>query len=863
MDLSFMQNEIVLALCWTLIHSLWQGLLLATVTGAVMIGTRRSSAGKRYKLLTGLFFVFMAVTAVTFIIEYKSIAHTSAVAPPSSVTNIIEPVLQVVSFTESNEAINKPMLERFKDYFNTHASLIVMIWFVVFIARFIRLTANLAYVHRLKNYKTFAPPAEWNGRLNELVVTLGLKKKIQLLESGVVKVPVVMGMLKPVVLLPLGLLAHLPADEIEAILLHELAHIKRRDYLVNLLQNFAETIFFFNPALMWVSSMIREERENCCDDIAISVTNNKSRFINALIAFQEYNFSGAKYNVGFAGRKNQLLNRVKRIINEKNKTLNAAEKSLLTFGMGVFILFSFAAAKKITPPAVRDVLSSLEMNQKKSDVRTLLPFAKSDLASQKNNHAETVGNENTFSYEPVRHETLDTGSGNLINSKGYAMYGEVVKYIDLVNDTTPAKEKKVPVKLSGRAVYDEVFDNARYRDDYRGAADSISGLFTNISTNIENDNSEITATHKDGTQYMIKQKAGLAKQFFINGKKIEDTEPYKTIISQIEQTVEYRRERSRERQEVSREHREKMAFDKKQRIEERKQVEADNHQRAIDRQHDRIEMKLEKLHLTLDTLHRLNDKKFRFKLKNGDSIFSKEKLSVKDVVLEKLFVKDVVLGKEKLHDKEKLLVKEVVLDKERLLNKEKQLVKEMVLDKEQGIEKKQATDAKLRLRQKLALEGKETLQQKVDLVKETVGKKARTNVYDMVSKENARRQTATVADSLRKMYSQKAIEASASKREAMRIREDLNNIQMNAQAQKLKEIIGDLEKEGVKMNLETSWLALDKEQFIVDGKTMPKEIHEKFIAKYVTSADGWGYYYGPIQVRGRGIFLDYKDLVRK
>jgi bla regulator protein BlaR1 len=74
MDLSFMQNEIVLALCWTLIHSLWQGLLLATVTGAVMIGTRRSSAGKRYKLLTGLFFVFMAVTAVTFIIEYKSIA---------------------------------------------------------------------------------------------------------------------------------------------------------------------------------------------------------------------------------------------------------------------------------------------------------------------------------------------------------------------------------------------------------------------------------------------------------------------------------------------------------------------------------------------------------------------------------------------------------------------------------------------------------------------------------------------------------------------------------------------------------------------------------------------------------------------
>jgi hypothetical protein len=96
----------------------------------------------------------------------------------------------------------------------------------------------------------------------------------------------------------------------------------------------------------------------------------------------------------------------------------------------------------------------------------------------------------------------------------------------------------------------------------------------------------------------------------------------------------------------------------------------------------------------------------------------------------------------------------------------------------------------------------------------------------------------------------------------MRIRQAEDDARIQAEAKKLKEIIADLEKEGIKVDLGKSWLALDKGQFVVDGKAMPKEMHEKFIAKYVTSADGWGYYYGPIQVRGRGIFMDYKDLVR-
>jgi beta-lactamase regulating signal transducer with metallopeptidase domain len=870
MDLSFMQNEIVLALCWTLIHSLWQGLLLATVTGAVMIGTRKSSAGKRYKLLTALFFVFMAVTVITFVKEYGNGSHAASPVALPAVTALGESGFRVIGVTETNEVVNKPIVERFKDYFNTHASLIVMIWFVIFIARFIRLTANLAYVHRLKNYKTFAPSEEWEERIKELVVTLGLKKKIKLLESGVVKVPVVMGVLKPVVLLPLGLLAHLPADEIEAILLHELAHIKRRDYLVNLLQNFAETIFFFNPALMWVSSMIREERENCCDDIAIAVTNSKSRFINALIAFQEYNFAGSSYTVGFAGRKNQLLNRVKRIINEKNKTLNAAEKSLLTFGMGVFILFSFAAAKKITPPAVKDVLSSLEITQKiKIDTRE----------ANKTHKVSSVF-------------ALTQKQEDAVNAKDMAAL-TLISYeendYELQTDTLPSKGKKLPVRSSNRSVFGEERPVEERRSTYSASADSISNLFTNISSNSNNDDLSITATHKNGTEYRYRKNAGVVSDFYINGKQFTDIDVYRSVIVDIEKALEYRRVRSRERMETNNAHREQMMLDKKQKIEERRQTIAERHQ--LDRvkrdKNEKVEEGRRLDQVARDKNERVEERRQTIAQRGQLDRVKRDK---NDKVEERSQLDKVVpdkneRGEERRQTESEKHQRDLKEQHERNETKEKwfQLKPDSLhqskwidLKSKNGdsvreykkvrlAEKKFNADAKFGMRQKFKARTKLDVASKFDLkTKMDVNAKSvyKTPGYDIDVRENNKKSLSLLSDSSRRIASDKARESAAQKREWMRIRQAEDDARIQAEAKKLKEIIADLEKEGIKVDLGKSWLALDKGQFVVDGKAMPKEMHEKFIAKYVTSADGWGYYYGPIQVRGRGIFMDYKDLVR-
>ena len=175
--------------------------------------------------------------------------------------------------------------------------------------------------------------------MNELAVRIGIIKQVTLLQSSLAKIPMVIGHLKPIILFPIGILNALPANEVEAILLHELAHIRRNDFLINLLQQFVEIIFFFNPGVLWISSLIKNETENCCDDIAIAVTRDKKIFIHALVAFQEYN-TGLIYATTFPGSKNHLLNRVKRIITNNNKTLNNMEKLILASGI---IITSFVA----------------------------------------------------------------------------------------------------------------------------------------------------------------------------------------------------------------------------------------------------------------------------------------------------------------------------------------------------------------------------------------------------------------------------------------------------------------------------------------------------------------------------------------
>ncbi|MEI9809870.1 MAG: M56 family metallopeptidase [Bacteroidota bacterium] len=245
----------------------------------------------------------------------------------------------------------------------------MLVWVIFFLANCIKISAGLAGIHRLRTYRTYSAD-EWQTKLNYLSKNIGIYQSVRLLQSGWVKVPVAVGFFKPVILVPLGLLSNLPADQVETILLHELAHIRRRDYLVNILQRFTEAVFFFNPAILWISSLIRQEREACCDDIVVANTTHKGSYLEALVSFQEYS-SGSQYAMGISSKKHYLLNRVKRMLTRENKKLDLMEKILLIIGVIVFSAFTFIPKKEAA--AQQPVRSSTKRAEPKAEV--ILPAA--------------------------------------------------------------------------------------------------------------------------------------------------------------------------------------------------------------------------------------------------------------------------------------------------------------------------------------------------------------------------------------------------------------------------------------------------------------------------------------------------------
>ncbi|HVM89152.1 MAG TPA: M56 family metallopeptidase [Puia sp.] len=334
------QEQVMRAICWTLIHSVWQGLLLAVLAGLVIMFTKKSTPAFRYNLLSFVFFLFLAASCATFTVQYGNLPYsyygnTQPIAGTNTIAN-------TNAYTLFKSPAQKTYFAIFTAYFNEHASLVVLIWFVIMSAQGIRLLSNAIYSQRIRYYKTHAAPKYWTERMHFLAKKLEIKQRIGLLQSEIAKAPMVTGFFKPVILFPFSLMCQLPPQQVEAVLLHELAHIKRKDCFVNMLQSFAEIIFFFNPGVRWVSSLIKEERENCCDDIAINETKQKKDFVHALVSFQEFNLSGSPYALAFPGQKKHLLNRVKRILTNNNKTLNNMEKITLASGIVIISLITIA-----------------------------------------------------------------------------------------------------------------------------------------------------------------------------------------------------------------------------------------------------------------------------------------------------------------------------------------------------------------------------------------------------------------------------------------------------------------------------------------------------------------------------------------
>lgn len=351
-----LSNAVLQAICWTLIHSLWQGLIAAVIVALIVTFTKRSAASVRYNLLVAVLSFFILGISITAARQLQSAGSgiDQAVAN-STLTNSFSPAnFETGEGMIKDKAVTQNLAEQFSAFCNEHASLIVLIWFLLFLIKCSQLLASIRYIQRVRHRNNYEVTSYWKDRLSELAQKTGIRRTILFLESELVKVPAVIGFLKPVLLVPAGLLANLPPEQVEAILLHELAHIRRRDFLINLLQSLIETFFFFNPAIVWISSLLREEREACCDDMVVANIPYKTNYLQALVSFQELQLHLNTGAMALTGNKHYLFNRVKRMLTLENKKLNLMEKTVLLLGILGITAFSFISkeAKNPVPVAV-------------------------------------------------------------------------------------------------------------------------------------------------------------------------------------------------------------------------------------------------------------------------------------------------------------------------------------------------------------------------------------------------------------------------------------------------------------------------------------------------------------------------------
>jgi beta-lactamase regulating signal transducer with metallopeptidase domain len=335
------------ALCMTLVHSVWQGLLASVLAGFFIATTRRSRAAMRYNLLTLVVLLFLLQVGATFYREL-GVGHILPAAFTTGATHRVTVVRALADLT----AVHTPatglhpavLLVKGGHFLTRHATAVVLIWMLCLLVQLLRMAGGLYQVSKLRSSKVFLPSGEWKDRLAALAAQFGITREVALLQSALVKMPSTFGFLKPSILVPLGMLTNLPADQVETILLHELAHIRRNDYLMNLGLHLLEAVFFFNPGVRWIAIRLREEREACCDDMVVRGVRDSNNYLEALVAFREY-ADGRGRGYALSLGKTDLLWRIRRMLNHENRKLQFMEKAILSIGLSVLLVIGLISMR--------------------------------------------------------------------------------------------------------------------------------------------------------------------------------------------------------------------------------------------------------------------------------------------------------------------------------------------------------------------------------------------------------------------------------------------------------------------------------------------------------------------------------------
>ncbi len=341
-----LSQEIIQKLGWTLVHFIWQAAVIAILVAILLKVLRKSTANLRYIFACLALGLIVLLPVITIQLIPVSVPHLSthiepAPAPavlsieemPAAETIIVEEPMQPESVTLVSAVSWK---QRAVDTLEPALPYIVSGWLFGVFGLSLWHLGGWSQLQRLKRRMVKQVDDALSSKLKVLAQRLRVKQTVQLMESALVQIPTVVGWLRPVILLPATALTGLTSEQLEAILAHELAHIKRFDYLLNMLQTVVEILGFYHPAVWWVSHKIRAERENCCDDIAVSISGDRVCYARALTSMEE--IRAGRGQLAIAATGGNLFKRIRRLVSK-----DSTEKTSFSWIPAVTVLLLIIA----------------------------------------------------------------------------------------------------------------------------------------------------------------------------------------------------------------------------------------------------------------------------------------------------------------------------------------------------------------------------------------------------------------------------------------------------------------------------------------------------------------------------------------
>ncbi|HEX7457255.1 MAG TPA: M56 family metallopeptidase, partial [Ginsengibacter sp.] len=304
MDFAALEHSVFLqALGSAILNSLWQAFILWLLYETISVSYKNASARFKNNLSTILLFFSFVLFLTGFVT--KIITHQTAISITTATTGIAElPVVHTAS-----------ALQQFLAYAGSSLPYLSVAYIFLLFFLMTRLFTAYRYVYIISNKRLLNPPIELQAFANKVSRQMKITRKISVWISHYIDVPATIGFIKPVILIPFASINNLSGDQLEAIILHELSHIKRNDYIINIVVAVIETILFFNPFVVLLSKVIKRERENCCDDFVLQYRYDPHSYASALLRLEQSRVTNLKLAVGAVSGKKQLLSRIKRITN--------------------------------------------------------------------------------------------------------------------------------------------------------------------------------------------------------------------------------------------------------------------------------------------------------------------------------------------------------------------------------------------------------------------------------------------------------------------------------------------------------------------------------------------------------------------